>query len=443
MPLQLPNLDDRTYDDLVAEALSLIPTYAPEWTNHNPSDPGIALIELFAYLTEMLIYRLNQVTDDNFYTFLRLLNGPDWQPSGNLQQDIRGSVLQIRDRYRAVTGEDFEFLSLQEFEQAIARTTCVPERNLEALTEDVRKQRQPGHISLVILPTDERVAANELGPQPTPEQREALWKFLDQRRLITVRHHVVGPFYVPVSAEILVARRPDAVDEVVRQRIVDAIAPFLNPKQWPFGRAVYVSEFYELLEQVEGVDFLADIMLDSQCGAQDLHCVTAEPIWHETGDFVGLRLYDHHLPAARIDPTRIVVAPSANFLGVQLQVRVTATAGAELSVVRRTLATQLRRFFHPLHGIRALNPSGAMRIRVLTNPLRLRLISLGSPPQFVEQNSRDIDLAAILGVGQVTAIAVQSLSTRQSASNSEVFIQAGQVIDLRLRVDVQQFVSSV
>jgi hypothetical protein len=50
MPLDLPNLDDRTYEDLVAEALRLIPNYAPEWTNYNPSDPGITLIEISAIL---------------------------------------------------------------------------------------------------------------------------------------------------------------------------------------------------------------------------------------------------------------------------------------------------------------------------------------------------------------------------------------------------------
>jgi len=71
MPLELPNLDDRTYEDLVAEALRLIPNYAPEWTNYNPSDPGITLIEMFAYLTEMLLYRQNRITDDNLRTFLR------------------------------------------------------------------------------------------------------------------------------------------------------------------------------------------------------------------------------------------------------------------------------------------------------------------------------------------------------------------------------------
>ena len=69
MPLQLPNLDDRRYTDLVEEARGLIPTYAPEWTNHNPSDPGITLVELFAFLSEMLLYRLNRVTAANVLLF--------------------------------------------------------------------------------------------------------------------------------------------------------------------------------------------------------------------------------------------------------------------------------------------------------------------------------------------------------------------------------------
>ncbi len=68
-----PKLDDRSFHDIVEEALSMIPRYAPEWTNHNPSDPGITLIELAAWMTDMLIYRLNQVPDKNYVAFLNLL----------------------------------------------------------------------------------------------------------------------------------------------------------------------------------------------------------------------------------------------------------------------------------------------------------------------------------------------------------------------------------
>ena len=69
-----PNLDDRSFEDIVQEAIRLIPQYCPEWTNHNRSDPGITLIELFAWMTEMTLYRLNRVPDKNFLAFIHLAN---------------------------------------------------------------------------------------------------------------------------------------------------------------------------------------------------------------------------------------------------------------------------------------------------------------------------------------------------------------------------------
>ncbi len=77
MTLPVTNLDDRTFQDIVDEAKRLIPTYCKEWTNHNLSDPGVALIELFAWMTEMTLFRLNQVPDI-FYT--RMLNLLGFEP---------------------------------------------------------------------------------------------------------------------------------------------------------------------------------------------------------------------------------------------------------------------------------------------------------------------------------------------------------------------------
>ena len=73
MPLPAPNLDDRKFQDLVNEAREKIPQLCPEWTDHNVSDPGIAMIELFAWMTEVLIYRANQVPDKNHLKFLDLV----------------------------------------------------------------------------------------------------------------------------------------------------------------------------------------------------------------------------------------------------------------------------------------------------------------------------------------------------------------------------------
>ena len=63
MPITPPVLDDLTYDEIVTDLVRRIPVYAPEWTDHNESDPGIALIELFAHLGEMIGYRLNRVPE--------------------------------------------------------------------------------------------------------------------------------------------------------------------------------------------------------------------------------------------------------------------------------------------------------------------------------------------------------------------------------------------
>ena len=73
--MRLPEieLDDRRFQDLVNEARLRVARSCPEWTEHNVSDPGITLIELFAWMTEMTIYRLNRVPDKLHLKLLELL----------------------------------------------------------------------------------------------------------------------------------------------------------------------------------------------------------------------------------------------------------------------------------------------------------------------------------------------------------------------------------
>ena len=76
MPIPNPILDDRSYQQLRDELVRRIPVYTPEWTDHNASDPGITLIELFAFLGENLLYRFNQIPESARLEFLRLLQIP-------------------------------------------------------------------------------------------------------------------------------------------------------------------------------------------------------------------------------------------------------------------------------------------------------------------------------------------------------------------------------
>ena len=81
------NLDDRTFDDLVEECIMRIPRYCPEWTDHNLSDPGITLVELFAWLTDQMLLRFNQVPRKNYVAFLELL-GIRLQPPASARTNL-------------------------------------------------------------------------------------------------------------------------------------------------------------------------------------------------------------------------------------------------------------------------------------------------------------------------------------------------------------------
>jgi predicted phage baseplate assembly protein len=81
MPLPTPNLDDRRFQDLVDDAKRIVQERCPEWTDHNVADPGVTLIELFAWMTDQILYRLNRVSDLNYVKFLDLLGVSLFPPS--------------------------------------------------------------------------------------------------------------------------------------------------------------------------------------------------------------------------------------------------------------------------------------------------------------------------------------------------------------------------
>lgn len=268
MPISLPNLDDRRYDDLVDEALALIHVYAPEWTNHNASDPGITLIELFAYLTEILIYRLNRVTVENRVAFLNLIdptgmlgarpagkrNPDDYRDRNKLNEEARAVISKLRRPTRAVTAADYETLVLEKFRDEISRARAVPRRNLELAS----KTDVPAHVSVVVVPN-----SNALPKSDRANLLSSVRDFLQPIRLLTTIVHVVEPNDVKIGVRLTLHLEPDAVETTVRKAAMDALTSFFDPrtgwrdgKGWPFGRDVYLSEIIERLVHVAGVDYV-------------------------------------------------------------------------------------------------------------------------------------------------------------------------------------------
>jgi predicted phage baseplate assembly protein len=97
MSLPIPKLDDRTFEALVEEARKLIPVYAPRWTDHNLSDPGITLVDLFAWLSELELYSLDVVDDRHLLKYLALL-GIKPRPAAAAKVEIQLKLTADSDR---------------------------------------------------------------------------------------------------------------------------------------------------------------------------------------------------------------------------------------------------------------------------------------------------------------------------------------------------------
>jgi hypothetical protein len=139
-----------------------------------------------------------------------------------------------------------------------------------------RDDRAPGHLSVVVVPAPVDGPAPAL-PTASAELCAALEEWLEPRRLLGVRQHVVGPRYAEVTLTARIVLRGDyapsavassgvltdaAIAEEASSQAAAAVAAHLHPLTggtagtgWPFGRAVYVSELYGLLDRQPGVDF--------------------------------------------------------------------------------------------------------------------------------------------------------------------------------------------
>jgi predicted phage baseplate assembly protein len=81
MGLDVPELDDTEYEELLDEAQKLLPAYSEEWTNYNPQDPGITILETLAWLADSYIYQLDSVTDEHRRKYLGLMGERPRPPS--------------------------------------------------------------------------------------------------------------------------------------------------------------------------------------------------------------------------------------------------------------------------------------------------------------------------------------------------------------------------
>ncbi len=146
MSLPAPNLDDLRFQrDLVDEARRRIIHYCPEWTEYNLSDPGITLIELFAWMTELTVYRLNRVPEKNYIKFLELL-GMQLSPAAAAKTELTfwlsaGLPFSPGDKQTVTIPQGYEVASDSNAENVIF-TTEAPLEIVPPLLAHLRKESE-------------------------------------------------------------------------------------------------------------------------------------------------------------------------------------------------------------------------------------------------------------------------------------------------------------
>jgi len=258
MPVPMPNLDDRRFDDLVREGRTIIPLQAPQWTNHNPADPGITILELFAYVAEMLLYQTNRITDHHRQQFVRMLVGSECESASGKTtgQNIEDAVRGLDDGERAVTGDDYTRLA-KAADPNVARAQCIPGCDLSDLTRAIPVP-QPNHVSVLIIPR-----SAEQRPLPSPGMLQRVQDALDKRKPLATHVHVAAPRYVPLSVSLSVVAKGVTAQEQFREEIAKAVRRFLDPvtggeadSGWPAGQALYVSELLRRLHAIPHVEYV-------------------------------------------------------------------------------------------------------------------------------------------------------------------------------------------
>jgi len=149
MTLRTPILDDRSYAQLRDELIARIPVYAPEWTDHQPSDPGITLIELFAFLAENTLYRFNQIPDATRLAFLDLVQippRPAVAATGMVSFTTKNPVPPLVIQRSAVSAGKIPFETLDEV-TVLPLTGLAAIRRREALPTDVETREFVNRVS--------------------------------------------------------------------------------------------------------------------------------------------------------------------------------------------------------------------------------------------------------------------------------------------------------
>jgi predicted phage baseplate assembly protein len=183
----------------------------------------------------------------------------------DLGSALERGPLFIKSLGRAVTEEDFESLA-KESSSFISRTKCFTESD---------------RLKVVVIPK-----SNVEKPMPSPGLLRVVREYLAKKMSATLyskKFDVMGPSYreIRISATVVPRFRDDSV--VLERMIIKALNEYLHPlwggrdkAGWPFGRSIHISELYELLGSIDGVDCVDDLKINRSDRQKEIDKATIE-----------------------------------------------------------------------------------------------------------------------------------------------------------------------
>ncbi|MGB9939415.1 hypothetical protein [Methanosarcina sp.] len=285
MSIPQPDLYIKKYKDISDELLESIPKYTEKWTNHNPSDPGIVILEMLAWITDTTLYRIDRTPEEMYVSFLRLVAGsagledvknlletnPDCHYKKILTllkkvesgekisiEEIKSTVFTfLGSRFRAVTEEDFQMLAIEATDES-------PHKVKRAIVSAKGKK-----VEIIVVPDN----WHELLKAENHAGYEGLIKivsdYLDPRRLIGTAIDIKRPAFTEVKIYMKIDISSKLNNDKVTKKIKEKICNFLDPivggdqgNGWPYGRSLTIYEIAQVIENTEGVEKIYTVNFD-------------------------------------------------------------------------------------------------------------------------------------------------------------------------------------
>jgi hypothetical protein len=186
---------------------------------------------------------------------------------------------ECREIYRAITSSDFEYLAINTPGLRVARAEAIPNYN-----PDIPLIKMPDTITVVAVPY---IRESKENITPTAEEGflQTVLQHLNKHRLITTNILVIGPKYEKITISCNIYIKKGKSPEEIEKKIKDKLNRFLSPikggpdkKGWPFGRAVYSSEIYQIIDEVMGVDYATNLSFIDDKGQHYKGIIKISPV---------------------------------------------------------------------------------------------------------------------------------------------------------------------